>query len=479
MLETIIGSGILGFGVFSGFHALLRKRDPRSALGWIVVCVLVPALGALLYWTFGVNRILTRTRRLQKRGRFASIGRTYGDAEVPLAEVHPGRAETMSALVRISERVTRRPLLHGNKVEPLHNGEQAYPEMLEAIRHAEKSIYLCTYLFDTDAAGMEFIDALGASAARGVDVRILVDAIGETYSRPRASKVLRRRQAVKVARFLPLAPTLRGLRVNLRNHRKVLLVDSEIGFTGGMNIGQRHLVNDENNKKCTVDLHFRVTGPIIYALEDIFFEDWIFATGDEPHWSDDDEVEPIEPTGDALCRAISDGPNEDYEVLTWILVGALGAARERVQIMTPYFIPSRELISALNATVLRGVTVEIILPRHSNLPFVDWATQDMLEDVLRYGVEVYREPPPFNHTKLLIVDRFYVNLGSANLDPRSLRLNFELNLEVYDAELAETLSDHFDRVRERSTPVTREDLAKRNIAVKLRDAVAKLASPYL
>ena len=482
MLQTIFAIGgfvILGLGVGSGYHALLNKRDPRSTLAWTVLCVTVPAIGAILYWLFGVNRIKTRTRRLQQRGRFALIERTYGAARARLDALHPERAETMSALIRISDRVARRPLLHGNQIEPLHNGEAAYPLMLDAVRDAETAVYLCTYLFDTDPVGNEFIDALGATAARGVDVRVLVDAIGESYSRPRASRILRHREGVKIARFLPLTLSLRGLRVNLRNHRKLLIVDGRVAFTGGMNISQRHMVSAAPARRRTADLHFRVTGPVVAALEDIFFEDWVFATGREPRGDEDAPATPPDPVGDAVCRAISDGPNEDYEVLTWILVGALGAARQRVQIMTPYFIPSRELISALNAASLRGVVVDIILPERSNLPFVDWATQDILDDVLRYGVNIYCQPPPFNHTKLFIVDHFYVNLGSANLDPRSLQLNFELNLEVYDGALAATLSDHFDAVLATSRPVTRADLARRNLLRRTRDAIAKLFAPYL
>jgi cardiolipin synthase A/B len=481
LIDAIIGIVVLGYGLVSGVHALMTKQDPRSSLGWAVVSLLVPVLGATLYWFLGVNRIQTKARRWQQHGRFSlSQGRDYGDAQASLAAEHPERAETLSALIRISDRVTRKPLLRGNEVEPLFNGEQAYGPMIEAIGDAEKSVYLCTYLFETDEPGMRFIDALGAAAARGVDVRVMVDAIGERYGagRARASKLLGRRQGVKVARFLPLTLSLRGLRVNLRNHRKLLIVDSKVGFTGGMNIGGRNMVEDPDNGHATADLHFRVTGPVVYAMEETFFEDWYFSTGEQPEWNDDDAT-PVAMPGDAMCRAISDGPNEDYEVLTWILVGALSVARERIQIMTPYFIPSRELLSALNAAVLRGVRVDIVLPTRNNLPFVAWASQAMLGEVLRYGSNVYYQREPFNHSKLLIVDEFYVLVGSANLDPRSLQLNFEFNLEVYDANLAAELSRRFDQALAEAQPVTIAALEQRNFLIKLRDSVARLFAPYL
>ncbi|ACY17873.1 cardiolipin synthase [Haliangium ochraceum] len=475
VLHTLIGLVVLAFGVVTAVHALLNKRDPRSSFGWTVMCLFVPPFGAMAYWLFGVNRIVSKAQRWQEHGRFQPGNeRAYSEAEAELASQHPQRAETMSALLRISHRVTGRPLLRGNTVEPLFNGENAYPAMLEAIEGAQRSVYLSTYIFDSDAAGLRFLDALSAAAARGVDVRVIVDAIGELYARPRITRLLRRRPGIRVERFLPLT---QGLRINLRNHRKVLVVDSALGFTGGMNIGRRHLVEDADNERPTADLHFRIRGPAVYALEDVFFEDWYFCTGEEPAWQHSDY--PVEHLGPAMCRAISDGPNHDFEVLTWILVGALSTARERVQIMTPYFLPSRELLASLHAAALRGVAVDIILPAENNLPFVGWAVQSMLDEVMYYGVRVYYQPPPFNHSKLFVVDEFYVVLGSANLDPRSLRLNFEFNLEVYDAALASTLAAHFNTVRGHSREVSVDELRARSLPVRLRDSVAKLMSPYL
>lgn len=478
VIQTILGVALATFGLISGIHALMNKRDPRSTLGWTVLCILLPGAGAAMYWLFGVNRIHTRARRWQQHGRFSPPSeRGYPEAVVALDSEHPLRAETMSALLRTSERVTGRPLLRGNQVQPLFDGEGAYPAMLEAIDGATRSVYLCTYIFDTDAAGRLFIDALGRAAARGVDVRVIVDGVGERYARPRASKLLRRHRGIKVAQFLPLTLSPRALRINLRNHRKLLTVDGRVGFTGGMNIGQRHMVLDATNRRRTADMHFRIIGPGVYALEDMFFDDWYFATGEEPDWEHAEY--PVEPAGGAVCRAIRSGPNEAFEVLTWILVGALSVARERVQIMTPYFIPNRELLSALTAAALRGVRVDILLPERSNLPFVAWATEAMLEEVLQHGIRVHYQPLPFNHSKLFLVDEFYVVIGSANLDPRSLRLNFEFNLEIYDASLALQLSRHFDAVLARSRPVTAEALRQLPFWIRFRDAVAKLLSPYL
>ena len=486
MVETLLyyvaaASGA-AFQLLSACHALLNKRDPRSQLGWVVLCVMLPMIGAVAYWFFGVNRIRTRARMWQQRGRFRDLSALSRAADwsaggpLSLAALHPAQMDSLHQLLQTSQRVTQRPLMGGNQVDALYDGEQAYPAMIEAIDGATRHVHLSSYIFDTDKIGRRFVDALGRAAARGVDVRVLVDALGEKYSRPRISKVLRQEHpAVRVATFLPLTLSLKSVRINLRNHRKILVVDSRVGFTGGMNIGLRHMTADPDNKTPTADVHFCVRGPVLAAMNETFMEDWFFETG-EADWH---VPETIEPAGRALCRAIKDGPNEDFERLQWILVGAMTSARESLRIMTPYLIPSREILAAINSAVLRGVHVEIILPAASNLPYVDWACHALLWEVLQYGAHVYWQPDPFNHSKLLVVDDFYTNLGSANIDPRSLRLNFELNLEVFDPALAAEINGYFTRVRERSVRVSIEQLDRRPFPIKLRDAAAKMFSPYL
>lgn len=474
-LEFLFWLILAAYGLFTALHALLYKRDPRAALGWIVTALALPGIGPVFYWLLGVNRIRARGRGWQEEGnglpvRCAAAGRQAGAP--PSAGATPAD-ERYAPYLSLADAVTRRPLLGGNTVEVLVNGDAAYPAMLAAIREARQSIFLSSYIFENNVTGLQFVEALAGAVRRGLEVRVLLDALGECYSRPRIGRLLRRRK-VPMARFLPFSFGGRGLHFNLRNHRKLLVVDGCRGFTGGMNIGDRHLLAD-NPADGVKDLHFRIEGPVVGQMQDAFAEDWEFVTGERlptgPPASAD--------RGSALCRGISAGPNEDFEKLHWLLTGVLAVARRRVCIMTPYFIPDRILITALNSAALRGVKVELLLPERNNLPPVQWASRAYLWELLQYGVRIYWQPPPFDHSKLLLVDNLYSQVGSANLDPRSLRLNFEFNLEIYDSAINARLAGHFEACRDVSRPVTLAEVDGRSLPAKLRDATAKLFSPYL
>jgi cardiolipin synthase A/B len=453
--------------VASAGHALLWKRDPRAALGWIVVSLTVPVAGPFLYFVFGINRIRTRAQRLP-------ISHPARDGDAKPASPEEDLPREFSELAGIAGAVSHFELTAGNHVEALHNGEQAFPAMLQAIDDAENHIFLSSYIFESNRSGLEFVDALARATERGVDTRVLVDGVGERYSRPRVSKLLARR-GVEVARFLPprLVPPM--LHINLRNHRKILVVDGRIAFTGGMNIGDRHLAERTDNPDRVVDAHFRMQGPVVGQLQRVFLDGWAFVNGKAPERFPADENE----AGTAMCRTIVEGPDEDLDKLLSVLVAAVSAAREQVSIMTPYFVPPRELVGALKGAALRGVDVTVIVPDRNNLPFVHWASRNMMWELLQRGVRILLQPPPFVHTKLLMVDRHYVQVGSANIDPRSLRLNFELVVEIYDRDFAAEVDDHFRSVRRRSREITLEEVDSRPLPIRLRDGLAWLLTPYL
>jgi cardiolipin synthase len=468
-----VGLHIL-LATFAVAHAMLFKRDPRAALGWVSVCLFFPFVGPLLYYMFGINRIQTQARKLAPRRLFQlKVAYERGCLGDHAATVVQQLAPQLENFMRVSDRVTFRPLIPGNIVEVLENGERAYPAMLATINTATQRVLLTTYLFESDTVGEAFVAALIAAHQRGVEVRVMVDGVGDLYSWPRMSRALRR-AGVAVARFLPPKLFPPTFFVNLRNHRKILVVDGQHGFTGGMNIGARHLLELTSNQR-TVDLHFHVRGPVLNQLETVFAEDWRFVTGE------DLKIENTQHTrqGTTFCRCISDGPNEDLDKISLVMMGIISAAQREVIIITPYFLPSREMIASLQSAALRGVDVAIILPKKSNLRFVDWATRNLLWELLQHGVKVYYQPSPFAHTKLFVVDKLYAQIGSANLDPRSLRLNFELNLEVAGTECVARLVDYSRTIRSNSTEVNLPEIDGRRLAVRIRDAACWMFMPYL
>jgi cardiolipin synthase A/B len=471
-LWEFIIAGVIVLSVISACHALLFKRDPRAALGWIVACLTLPVAGPFLYWCAGINRINLRAKRWHDSGRRLAGWDDFPGREEGAAISLPG-ADHLAELRKLADRVVSFPLVDGNRLTPLANGENAYPAMVAAIEEAGHSITLSTYIFDGDGVGRLFTAALKKAAERGVEVRVIVDALGEKYSRPTARRLLKG-SGVKVGRFLPLR---RGWYLNLRNHRKILVVDGFKGFTGGMNIGERHLLEGSRKTNPVADLHFMVEGPVVADLQRVFLEDWHFSTGELV--SDQRLFPEISPVGSSLARVIGDGPDKDLRKLHWIIMGALSCARERVCIMTPYFIPDRAMVSALATASLRGVQVTLTLPSLNNLPYVHWATRAYLWELLQHGIRVWYQPPPFVHTKLFLVDGIWSLIGSANLDPRSLRLNFELNMEVYDQEFTRRLEGEFLDTLSRSREVTLAEVDGRELPVRIRDGVAKLFSPYM
>jgi cardiolipin synthase len=242
-----------------------------------------------------------------------------------------------------------------------------------------------------------------------------------------------------------------------------------------MNLGDRHLVSTQPGGEAVADVHFELRGPIAGQLEAEFLRTWAFARGD----AEAPEPVRIESEGSVHCRTLTDGPDEDLDQITQLLGAAVAQAQTSIRIMTPYFLPPRELIGALQAASLRGVAVTLVLPARNNLPFVHWATRNMLWELLYQGVSVFYQPPPFNHAKLFVVDRGYTLIGSSNWDSRSLRLNFELQVEVFDSEFAARMADRIDEAARRGRSVTLDEVDQRSLPVRVRDSACWLFSPYL
>jgi cardiolipin synthase len=457
--------------VLASIHVLLHKRDSRAAALWVGLIWLLPVGGPMLYLIFGINRIRRRAIMLDMH--------KIDSRPIPedLGETEAMEAQHLQQLARVVGHVVGQPLTGGNLVQPLVNGDEAFPAMIAAIESATKSIAFTTYIFDNDPSGKQFVDALGRAVKRGVTVRVLIDAAGTRYSWPPITHRLAHAH-IPHAKFLPasLFTPWRVTTINLRCHRKLLILDGLTAFTGGMNIRQGNVLAN-HPKNAVQDLQFRVEGPVVTRLQEAFVNDWAFTTGEK--LEDDIWFPELKECGNVIARVITDGPDEDFEKFRWALLAALAEAQTSVQILTPYFLPDTALVTALNLAAMRGVRVDIALPAKNNLPFVHWASRAMWWQVLKRGCRLWLTQPPFDHSKLMIVDGHWVLLGSANWDARSLRLNFELNLECYGHDLAGEMEQVIQTKLRGAREVTLEEVNARSLPAKLRDATARLFAPYL
>ncbi len=430
----------------------------------------------MAYLLFGVNRI-ERDARSHPIEHWMTFQESMHVERQQLRDIL-GDHNHIIPIAAVLDRIGREDLLAGNHIETLASGEPAFSAMLQDIGKAQKSITLASYIFKNDAVGKAFAQALANAQDRGVQIRVLIDNAGEHYSFPPISRVLKRYQ-INVSRFNPPRLSIQRLiTMNLRNHRKLMIIDGSRAYTGGMNIQAAHLQTKAIDEQVR-DTHFALEGPIVRQLQTVFAHDWTFATGERLQgapWF----LENYEAKGEILARAVPNGPDQqDMSKLHWTLLAAINSAWRSLYIVTPYFLPATSYIDALNLAALRGVAVNIVLPMRNNLPFMKWAAQAQIEPLLYGGCRIWQTDGPFDHSKLMIVDDTWSLIGSANWDARSIRLNFELNVECYQTAFAHEIVQRIEERIAAATPVSLPGLQQRSLPVKLRDRLAWLMLPLL
>ena len=466
--EVLLGLVYIILALAVTVDVLLKKSDVRAALGWIAAAWLSPIFGPLLYYMFGINRVTRRALRLRRPEESRARGAPHAAEPVASANI--------VTLAEVGRRVTGSPLIAGNRIKALEGGDEAYPAMLAAIAGAKKSVAMATYIYREDAAGRAFDEALIAAKARGVDVRVLLDSVGSGYIFPGALNRLIA-GGVTAARFLHTWVPWRMPFLNMRNHRKILVVDGAFAFTGGMNIDAGHSHRLAGNRDYIEDVHFQVEGPVVRSIMDAFACDWTFTTDevlDQDYW-----WPPIQDAGPVQARGLRSGPDADLYKIEFLAGAALTLARKRVRILTPYFLPDARLQFAIAQATMRGVEVEIVLPQKSDHLFMMWAMMGHLRFFKNIAARIYLSPPPFDHSKLMTVDGEWSLIGSSNWDARSFRLNFEFDLECYDRDLTACLDAFIDARIAGARKLSYAELASRPVLIQLRNAAARLLMPYL
>jgi cardiolipin synthase A/B len=461
-LAFVVGPLHVLFSVWVTCHALLNKRDVRAAIGWIGTVWLAPFVGALLYVGFGISRVRRRARRLMgaDRGVAARVTRDVSsDDPIERLKLAVGK-------------ITAAEIHTGKVMAILHSGVEGYPCMLAAIEAAKISVDLSSYIFRTDRAGSLFVEALIRAHRRGVRVRVLIDGIGGGFILSPAYHRLRA-EGVPAARFLHSIWPWQMPLLDLRLHKKVLVIDGATAFVGGLNIGAENTRDAEGPPRVT-DRHFQLEGSVVRQIGADFDDDWSFTTR-QSRRADPVLASPV--TAGGAARMIVAGPDQATDQLVLVLLSAINLAQRSIKIATPYFLPDEPLVTALQLAVLRGVKVDIVLPGVNNHRLVAWAMAPHIAPLLETGCRVWRSPPPFDHTKLMTIDGKWSLIGSANWDMRSLRLNFEITVELYDEDFAVKVARIIDE--KCAEPLTSEELRARPFIVKLRDAAARLATPYI
>lgn len=448
---------------------VLERRSPAATIAWIVLLAWLPLAGVAVYFFFGPRRL---RRRKLKRAAGTKLLEHAVEAMREESEHPVARAQLARLVVGAGEA----PPLRATAVSLSFDGKDAYQKIFEAIDAAQHHVHLEYYIYEPGKVGDVLRDKLVACAKRGVEVRLLVDALGSASLRHTYFRDLDAAGG-QFAWFNPVAGRrFRPRLANFRSHRKIVVVDGCIGFTGGMNVADCQ--SSAAVEKSWRDTHVRVEGGAVRALARVFLEDWYFATETQPPMGDEYLVRASR-EGEHLVQFVASGPDQPAFAIHKLYFGAITSARERVWLETPYFVPDEATTEALVSAALRGVDVRLVVPERGDNAIVDFAARSYFPDLLRVGVKIYEYTPRFLHAKTCVVDGDLSIVGSANLDNRSFQLNFEIVAAIYGDDTNAVLAAAFEKDLEGARPVKNKELRREPFPRRAAEALARLLSPTL
>lgn len=481
LTRTVTVAAVL-FAVGCVIHVLQSRKRASNTVLWILVISYLPFVGPTLYLVFGINRVKRRIEQRLERQRRLSVGSGLLEAPpgTPTGEASQpaftnGCPEVFREFFTMMDSLVDASAVGGNRCELMRGGERVYAAMAEAVTAAQTSIHLTTFILDHDQVGLALLDRMAERAAEGVEVRVLVDGYG-TKLLPMSRVLSYRKRGVDLRVLHQLKPLSGRFAINLRNHRKILVIDGALGFTGGTNVSELHLAETPERTR-SEDVHVAVRGPAVTQLSAVFAEDWHSSTGEA--LAEDLYFPRCAEQGTSVCRVLPSGPDGDYGAFHRLIVAAIHGAGLSLEIVTPYFIPSEAVSLALQVAAMRGVQVTVILPERLDHWFVGQASNSYLGPLLDAGVDIRKRPGAFVHAKVTVVDGLWALVGSSNVDPRGYWLNYELNLGIVGEEDVARISAWVETQRALAVPLDPKAWRMRGLGVQAFENFWALFSPLL
>ncbi|MBZ5753600.1 cardiolipin synthase [Metabacillus rhizolycopersici] len=466
--------------VFAVILIFRERRSAGSSWAWLLVLFFIPLLGFLLYLLFGQN--LSRYHMFQWEGR-----KRLGIEKLLSEQVEQIGNDTFAYLNRTARDYRQLMYMHlinndavlteNNQIDVMTDGKEKFEKLLDDIDHAKDHIHLQYYILKKDQLGKRLVAALTKKAKQGVKVRVLYDDLGSRGLRSSFFKELKAAGG-EVEVFFPSKLRLINLRLNYRNHRKLVIIDGQVGYVGGFNVGDEYLGLDPKFGYWR-DTHLRIQGLAVYAIQTRFILDWNQASDKgDISYVQEHFPEPVL-TGNSTIQIVTSGPDSEWEQIKLGYIKLISMAKKTICIQTPYFIPDASVLDALKIACLSGVDVVLMIPNKPDHPFVYWATLSYIGELLSFGGRVYIYDNGFIHAKTIVIDHEISSVGTANIDVRSFKLNFEVNAFIYDQEIAEKLDEAFREDVALSRELTLDDYNQRSKRIRFKESISRLLSPIL
>ena len=472
-----IGLILTIYSFFIAVVIFLESKNPSKTIAWFLILFIIPVVGFILYIFLGQN-VRKRQKFQKKYEDFQPISDNVNlqkELMKDLSIFQNYKSNVRNRLINLLLKNSGSPFTINNKIKVLTNGEMTFKSIIDELKRATHHIHLEYFIIRDDNISNEIKDILIKKAQSGVEVRLIYDSVGCWRLSRNYIKELKN-GGVQVHQFLPVFIPVLSREVNYRNHRKIIVIDGKVGFLGGLNIGDEYLGYDPKLGFWR-DTHLKVEGEGVYSLQNIFLMDWKFVSKQQISCSS--YYPKLKYYGEELMQITSSGPDSDWKSIMQAYFTMISKAEQRVWITTPYLVPGESINTALMAAALSGVDVRIIIPDKPDHLLVFWASRGNVEDLLKAGVKIYKYVEGFIHSKVLLVDGVAATVGSANLDIRSLEINFEVNSFIYDEDVIKTLEKDFVKDLEGSKEIKLEEYLKRSIFDKFKESIGVLFSPLV